>query len=174
MKFDDILNQYGELGRFQIVLFIGVNFYSILQLMQHSCWNFMAPHQLHWCKIDALQSFSNDQQRYIAIPYDPSDANEDVYDSCKLFDLPWENFSFANFDTWNRTAMTKGISVKECSQWKFDDAYQSTIRSEVRSPILFHSLFIAFVVLFEIKSLTCQAIIAKHSTPHSVFKMSTF
>ena len=130
MDYDAALRQVGDFGPYQLIVCLSVMYYQANHGMQNAVVNFISAHQRHWCKVDAVQNLTEQQQKYIAIPY--SDG-ERLHDSCSYFDLPWTNFTQDDFETWNRTAMTDGVGGRKCTQWVYDySEYDATISSEVR------------------------------------------
>jgi len=53
--------------------------------------NFLAPHHPHWCRVPQLEHLPSDFQRAAAIPWD---FEKDTYSSCRMYDLPSENFTY--------------------------------------------------------------------------------
>ena len=134
MDFDKALEKVGDFGPYQIVVFLSIFYYQANHGMQSSFVNFVSPYHEHWCKIHALQNFSEKDQKYIAIPYaDDEDFYGESYEGCSMFNLPWENFTQKEFEKWNRTAMTENAEVVKCTQWVYDySEYDATVSSEVR------------------------------------------
>ncbi len=129
MDFDENLRVVGEIGLYQVLVFSGLWFYPGFYGIHTALVNYIGPHQTHWCTVQELQNFSEEQQKYIAIPFD---TNDDVYDNCKVYDIPWHNYTQQDFQTWNRTHETAGVEQIECDDWQFsDDVFISTISSEV-------------------------------------------
>ncbi len=133
MEYDQILEKAGETGLYQIFIFstlaLGTMFYCA-EIMAN---NFIAPHHEHWCKVEALQNLTAEEQKYISIPYN----SEGQYSSCDVFDIQWENFTSTDFSNWNRS-LYEGYKTKECSEYVFDySSFDSTIGSEVSNIINF-------------------------------------
>ena len=130
MEFEQILKNVGEFGKFQKLVLLFLAIVPLLQGYHSNGWNFMGGAHEHWCKVDELQNFTSYQQKYISIPYEgKSDEN---FESCEVFNLPWQNYSMEDYDTWNRSVRTGDAGVVECNQWTFDSStFESTISSEV-------------------------------------------
>ena len=129
MEVEDIFKSVGEFGTFQKLLLLGMATFPCFHNMQHAAWNFIAPHHPHWCKIDAIQSYPEAEQKYISVPYD--DDTDDGYDMCHMFNLPWNNYTPSEYDNWNRSIMTEGVDTRKCNEWMYDDSFRATIISEV-------------------------------------------
>ncbi len=129
-------------GRYQKMLIFLLTSYVVLHGVNLNIWNFVGGHHSHWCKVDELLHLGEDQQKYIAIPYE-DDSQED-FSSCDMFDLDWGNYSAEDFQVWNRS-LHQG-QADQCHQWVFDNTlFTSTIISEVH-----YKCIIIFVLLINI------------------------
>ena len=133
MEYDEILEKAGETGLYQAFIFSTLIFGTVFFGAETMATNFLAPHHEHWCKIDALQNFTAEEQKYISIPF----TDDGKYSSCEVYDLQWNNFTYADYANWNRS-LYEGFKTKECSEYVFDyTEFDSTVGSEV-SEILYH------------------------------------
>ena len=132
VRFEDVLQECGDFGLFQKTVMTLIMPFALLHAMQTAGSNFLVPHHEHWCKISALEHLPYHMQKDLAIPYN-SDDSEDEYSSCEMFNLEWNNFTMADFESWNRTLMTNGASQTECSKYVYDYTdYTKTCSSQVR------------------------------------------
>ena len=130
MEYEEILKSVGEFGIYQKVILVMLAVYAGLQGVNTNMWNFLSPHQPHWCHIEQLQNFTEDQQKYIAIPYKKGSTTE--YEQCKMFNLTWSSYSQVEYESWNRSVMTAGGDTLGCRKWFYDyTTLGETIRSEV-------------------------------------------
>ncbi|KAI0229440.1 Solute carrier family 22 member 4 [Lamellibrachia satsuma] len=80
----------------------------------------------HWCHVPQLANLSEDQQRYISIPYDT--AEQQKYSQCYMYDLNYraDVLRFSGYNTedfihWNRsTAISSKTPTKKCTTWQYD------------------------------------------------------
>ncbi len=127
-NYEECLKSAGELGLYQTLFIMAILLYPFIHSMNNAIWNFTSPYQRHWCAISALKNYSYEEQKYIAIPYD----QHGEYDKCRVFDLPWSNYTYADFAGWNRSLVEHVRTIK-CEQWEFDiSVYDATLQSQVR------------------------------------------
>lgn len=84
MLFDDLFEYFGDLGPYQICVFL-VNVMPMIIVGTNSV-PFIIANMDHWCKVPSLLDLPPDQQKYIAIPMDA----DGQYDQCSVYGL---NFS---------------------------------------------------------------------------------
>ena len=130
MYFDDVFEYTGGAGVYQSCLLLYQVAISILGLDAQTM-NFLGGTMEHWCQVPALQNFTHDQQKYIAIPDDDSD-----YEQCYRFPLNFSSFTEEELLSWNRTEKTGDIPRSEwvkCDMgWVYDKSeWVSTVNSRV-------------------------------------------
>ena len=129
MGFDDIFNYIGGAGAYQVTLYLLLGLPSFFGGYQSMSMTFLGPEQDHWCKIDRLQNFSHAQQKYIGIPYNEDDEE---YDQCYYYALPYNNLTDEELWNWNWTNQNEETIPQEpCESWVFDQSeYTRTALSE--------------------------------------------
>ena len=65
--FDQIFKYIGEAGLFQIIVYVLLGLPSYFSGYQNIAMTFLAPDQEHWCRIDELQAYPYEQQKYIGM-----------------------------------------------------------------------------------------------------------
>lgn len=86
MEFDALFEYIGEVGPYQVYLFIVL----VLPLIVSGTFStpFRIAYMDHWCQIPSLSDFPPEQQKYIAIP-----INENgVYDRCNVYELNFSSY----------------------------------------------------------------------------------
>jgi hypothetical protein len=134
IDFERILKAVGGFGLFQKVVLLGLAIYPFLHGMQSSLPNFISPMHSHWCYIEPLVNYSYTTQRYITIPDNKNSQDDNDYEECEAFDLPWDNYTHQEFDNWNRSVSSlDGVATYRCNKWMFDTktTFKSTATSEV-------------------------------------------
>lgn len=129
--FDDIYDYIGHIGLYQILLYAVLALGGVAFGIVSVAPNFLAYTPMHWCHVTRLENYPYEWQRYVAIPY--ADTGSDVYDSCHMFDLEYENLTDYDIANWNRSALdVDDIGVRECAIWTYDKSeFVSTIVMEV-------------------------------------------
>jgi len=77
MKYDDIYEYTGQMGRLQWLVFAGVCCLCIY-CMESVNLIFVGGQMDHWCRVDELQSLPYERQKSIAIPRDTQPQETDV------------------------------------------------------------------------------------------------
>ena len=77
MKYDDLIEQTGALGRFQALVFLIIGVYSFW-CFPATAAPFIVFRVDHWCHVNEIQNLPKEQQRYIAAPY----TENGEYDQC--------------------------------------------------------------------------------------------
>ena len=127
MKFVKVFDYVGHTGLYQVMAYLMLGLFPFFNGLHNISVNFFAGHMDHWCSIPRLENFSFDTQRYVGIPY----ADDEVYDSCTMYDLEYDELSDEDILTWNRS-FSDNASTIECSGWVFDQSeFVSTIDSKV-------------------------------------------
>ena len=70
---------------------------------------FLAYDQPSWCYVPELAHLPKEQQMFISTP-----MKNGAYDTCKVYDLPWDSYSENDFAHWDRAKMTGNASEKTC------------------------------------------------------------
>ena len=159
MLFDEVLQQVGGAGVYQAWL-LGYTTAIAMLGLDNAYINFAGGFMDHWCHIPELENFTHAQQKYIAIPHDPTSSRQltnhlqspvtltkanvseeddleiGEYDQCHRFPLDFSKFSVEELLAWNRTEMTDDIPREEwvsCDRgWVYDQSeWVSTINSQV-------------------------------------------
>ena len=90
MEFDSILRITGRLCPY-VVLSVGLcTMLNLFGNMQVVLPNFIHPRLDHWCHVHEFYNQSEAQRKYISIPYD---QDQEQYESCYVYDLPWQDYS---------------------------------------------------------------------------------
>ena len=127
MDYEQILKKAGDTGIYQVFVVATLVLCTMYYGAETFSSNVSAPHHEHWCKVEALQNLTTEEQKYISIPYE----NGDEFSSCEVYDLSWDNFTYTDFLNWNRT-YHENSKTKECSEYTFDTSvFKSTVASEV-------------------------------------------
>ncbi len=127
MGYEDTIAHAGSLGLYQVCVFMTLALATVYYNAEIIANNFITPHHEHWCNVDILHNFTKLQQQNIAIPF----TSDSQYSSCEVYDLPWNNFTQQEFETWNRSAH-KNTPVVKFQDWKFDDSlFKSSAVSKV-------------------------------------------
>ena len=141
MRYDDLYDYIGHMGRYQWTVF-AVMFACCFFSMDYINMVFVGAEMEHWCRVEQLSGLTHEQQKYIAIPVDKTSDNGDKdevvkYNSCEMFDVNWTVYSANELANWNRTQWMKGnknstVMTRTCTEWNYDDVtFTSTIVSKV-------------------------------------------
>ena len=133
MKYEDIYEYIGQIGRYQWLIF-SLNFLFSMYCVDSIHMVFIGGSMDHWCHVDELDGLPYDVQKNVAIPAETStDGLSTVYSSCKMFALDYSVYNQSEFETWNRTEMiSENTSSVSCEQWTYDQStFQSTIVKKV-------------------------------------------
>ncbi len=135
MKFDDVFDLIGQMGVFQVFVFILISISAFLST-ETIYVNFTAYAMDHWCRISYLEHLPNDLQKYISIPTLTSGGKE--YDQCHYIDLNYSLYSQEDFYHWNRShALSGNLPVKKCQSWVYDQSiFTETAVSQVCNEVL--------------------------------------
>lgn len=130
MDFEQAFEYIGEIGPYQVMIFVLLGMVHLFNGLQNMAMNFIRGHQDHWCKVPRLEDFPHEVQKYIAIPYSESG---DSYDSCSMFDLPYDNLTDQQIFNWNRSFVDNASTIT-CEEWVVDKSeFVTTINSDVSS-----------------------------------------
>ena len=131
--FDDIYDHVGHIGMYQLRVFVLIGLVAIVPGYQDMAMTYVGAKQDHWCNIPRLSNLSSEQQRHIAIPIETKTSGSNRYEQCRMFDLPYREYSQESLQNWNRSLMTGNASIIDCeSGWTFDRSiFISTVISQV-------------------------------------------
>lgn len=141
MKYDELYQFIGHMGRFQWIIF-SVMFAVAMFCMEGLNMIFVGADMDHWCLIEPLSDLPPEKQKYVGIPGEKfDDETDDVikYSSCEMFDVNWTLFTFDELVNWNRSQWLINkengtVAVKKCAAWNYDrSVFTSTIISRVRT-----------------------------------------
>jgi hypothetical protein len=136
MKYEDLYEYIGEIGRYQWFIFSLVFIFS-MYTVDSIHMNFIGGKMQHWCRVEELLALPYDVQKSVAIPTvsDSGDGATVEYSSCKMFAFNYSSFNETEFATWNRTEMiSDDTPVVSCDRWTYDQStFESTIVSKVRT-----------------------------------------
>jgi len=104
INFEEVFDYIGGFGAYQKWTYMLLSLVSIYHGIQTVGTVFLGYKQEHWCNVERLQNLPYEMQQHIAIPWDTNSPTE--YSKCKMFDLPYDNYTDAELLSWNRTAMT--------------------------------------------------------------------
>ena len=136
MQFDDLFEHFGEIGLYQICIFLMA--ISPTLVSDTISLNFLTGRMDHWCDIPELSNLTMDQQRHISSPLD-SDGD---YDGCLMYDLDYSSYSQEQFLNWQR--VPNNTATKECPDgWNYDrSVFKETTVSAV-SCVIYSSIYIS-------------------------------
>lgn len=138
MEFEDILKQVGEYGRYQkrLVYFFLIPTTTVFSIL---CMNtfFMLSEPDHWCYIPELRNLSDSDQQLLSRPllnpssldgHEVKSEQKILYDSCKYFDIDYENEVERLIGFTRAMNSSKGFVVqadhstatKSCNRWTYD------------------------------------------------------
>ena len=128
--FDDLLPAVGEMGRYQIGLFV------IMCIPAAFPAAFLAFNQVflsltpdHWCRIPDLDNLSDKTYlKHLAIPVNPDGS----FDSCYQYDVNFTQVIIDNGYAWPKDPNTTW-PIKECQNgWDYDQSdFKNTLVTEV-------------------------------------------
>jgi hypothetical protein len=139
MKYDDLFDYVGHMGRLQLTIFAAM-FVLNMFCMEFLNLIFVGGEMDHWCSIEALNDLPPQQQKYVAIPAASLiDASDDVetYSKCDMFNVNWTAYNVDELSSWNRTewltnSANKSLELTRCAAWNYDHSiYKSSIVSSV-------------------------------------------
>ncbi|CAH1772272.1 unnamed protein product [Owenia fusiformis] len=132
MKLDDIFNKIGDTSVAQVATFILLGLVAISTGWQNVAINYIHGDMKHHCYVPQLEEYTFQRQEYIAIPRTMGNDGNWVYDSCKMFDLDWSNFTKDQFDSWDRDSFdSANAATRSCSSWSYDQSqFHSTAISK--------------------------------------------
>ena len=81
MKFDEIFDIYGHIGKYQLFIFAIIT--GPLLISNGSAYNFLSARMDHWCYVDGLQNLTHEEQKLVSIPL----ADDGDYEQCLMFDV---------------------------------------------------------------------------------------
>jgi hypothetical protein len=127
----EVFDYVGGIGVYQVSLMAYVLALGLVSI-DAIRMNFVGGFMQHWCRIPALENFTHEQQKDIAIPDDAGRG----FSECYRFPLNFSDFTMEELLNWNRTLQTENIEesqwVKCDAGWTFDQSYYiSTIGSKV-------------------------------------------
>ncbi|XP_064652623.1 organic cation transporter protein-like [Lineus longissimus] len=131
-KFDDLLREVGQFGRYQILKYVIFVFGNIPVGWHTLSIIFAGGKQDYWCKIPELGNFSSADQKAIGIPREMTLSGEFFNSKCRRFDLNFTEITEYQLRHWNESEIV-GNTTKTigCSSWTFDQSeYISTIYSQ--------------------------------------------
>ena len=111
MRFDDLFDHFGEIGRYQIML---VFMLMIPELFSDTiALNFLTGRMDHWCYVPELEHLDPELQRNISIPLD----DDGEFSQCEMYDLDYRMYNSTE-GMWERGNSTQTV---ECTQgWVYD------------------------------------------------------
>ncbi|XP_008103110.1 solute carrier family 22 member 7 [Anolis carolinensis] len=130
MNFEDLLQEVGGFGNFQVLILLLLCFPRLLLPMHFLLHNFLAAIPPHHCNItyeDQLANLTKQEVWFISIPRD----SEDVFSSCKMFSEP--QFHLLVNSTKEAANTTTNITaVQNCQHgWIYDQSqFTSTIATQ--------------------------------------------
>ncbi len=129
MEYERLLKFAGRLGLYQVIVFMCLGLVPMYYSAELMYSNFASPHHEHTCMVEHLQNLTFEEQRYVSSPW--KIGEEGIYDSCKVFDLAWDNFTMDDLLVWNRSHY-QSAPVYTCSHWVFqDNFFKTTVSSKV-------------------------------------------
>ncbi|CAH1775491.1 unnamed protein product [Owenia fusiformis] len=132
MKFDDVIELVGPFGAYQWALFFLLGLGAMPNGWQSMANNYLVGKQKHWCSIPALGNLSHSLQKHISIPLDQKQDGSFEYNSCKYYNISYENFSRDELLGWNRSVQLGGLIPVDCNNgWVYDRSlHYSTVLSK--------------------------------------------
>ena len=134
MRYEELYEYVGQIGRYQWFIFSLVFIFSIYTV-DSIHMNFIGGRMEHWCRVDELQLLPYEVQKNVAIPSKSKsiEAKPTEYSSCEMFALNYSSYNETEFATWNRTKMiSDNTPIISCDRWTYDQsAFESTIVSKV-------------------------------------------
>lgn len=130
MYFDEVFDYVGEVGVYQVFLLCYIFALGLVSI-DAIRMNFIGGSMEHWCHIPALENFTYEKQKDIAIP-----ETANGYSSCHRFPFNFSQYSLKELFLWNRSEQVQNMDPSQwvaCdSGWVFDQSqYISTIGSQV-------------------------------------------
>ena len=135
MDFDSVFHHIGQFGKYHLIFTATLCMLTIFAGYQNMAMNFIGPKIDHWCKVERLQNFTFQEQKYIAIPSMYAESKERGYSQCERLDLNFSKFTNSQFHMWNRTALNQTQTVR-CDHWEYD---RSTFSSSATSQVFISS-----------------------------------
>jgi len=151
MDFDRLLETAGDMGVYQITLFLLISVMEFVAVDSFSI-NFIAARMDHWCHVDELSNVSFVEQRRLAVPPRNDILSSVGYSQCLRYDrIDVAAAVGVDEPNWNSstdsingsvdamsTVMMSGKGSIECDNgWTYDRSmFASTIVSEVSNRVL--------------------------------------
>ena len=107
----ELTNEHGIMQMLSVVLLALI---SMICGMHAAATNYISGRLEHWCTVSQLQELDYDTQKKLAIPYDG-----EKYDSCAVYNKPWENYTLENFLQWNGSHTDPSTPTESCSTWTY-------------------------------------------------------
>lgn len=131
MKFEDILEEAGGFGRFQVFTLFLLCLPRLILPLHFLLHNFLAAIPPHRCAIppqDPLANLTEEEVLLVSIPKDP----EEAFSSCEMFTEPQFHL-LLNSTQWKSGNVT---AVQRCQQgWVYDQSqFTSTVATQVSLP----------------------------------------
>lgn len=126
MDYENVLEQIGLIGYYQLFILFLLSLCTFYNAMQTLGINILNAHHDHVCDVTGTGSVSYFDLLQVAPLTDSGGI-----DSCSMYALDWNNVTFADVVTWNRSVL-ESYPVIPCNQWVFnEEQYESTFTSEV-------------------------------------------
>ncbi|KAK2148387.1 hypothetical protein LSH36_500g01035 [Paralvinella palmiformis] len=116
MLVDDILIEIGEMGTYQIIMYILLGLAGLPTGWQNMGITFVGANIDHWCSIPRLNNLTSKQQKYIAIP----DDTDNSYSQCDMFDIDYDHLTDEDINSWNRSLFPKTKTIRCQHGWVYD------------------------------------------------------
>ncbi|XP_014669441.1 PREDICTED: organic cation transporter protein-like [Priapulus caudatus] len=85
ISFDEILTHIGDLGRWQIQVFLLISLAILVLGLQNMVIVFIGAIPEHWCAVPELAALPYDVQKNLSIPYDISDEGVLKWSACEVY-----------------------------------------------------------------------------------------
>jgi len=124
--------------------------------IENAAVNFLSPGvEDYWCNVPALANLTVEEQINISSPCNGDSCND--RDHCKVYDLPWDDYSeddfrkwgpefLANFNTTSCKQWNYGIPLAETTTSEFNLVCERSWISELLSPIYLAGLFVGSMI----------------------------
>uniref|UniRef100_A0A8D2L7G4 Uncharacterized protein n=1 Tax=Varanus komodoensis TaxID=61221 RepID=A0A8D2L7G4_VARKO len=137
MNFEDLLQEAGGFGKFQVLTLLLLCLPRVLLPLHFLLHNFLAAIPPHHCAIPHQEQFANLTEEDVLLINIPRDL-EETFSSCEMFSSP--QFHLLLNSTW---APTNSTSAQKCQHgWVYDHSqFTATIATQVSlSPFAFPSV----------------------------------
>ena len=133
--FDEMLEEIGGFGRFQIGVYL-MNIFLVILCVCHVLANvFLAAVPDHWCKVAELESLNVSLAARLAatVPWEDREGLP-RHSRCWMYDRDYSNATVEDVYRWQNASETPPL--RPCLDWEYDTStYSSSVTTQVSARI---------------------------------------